>query len=92
MFSDAVDGEGAVVIEQVAAGVGPVGAACQTERADGQVTEAGQGSRCGPVPVLSWELFSHGDADQVALLSQMMEKVEEINNQFATFDGTGSKH
>jgi len=36
---DAVDSEGVAVVEQVAAGMGDVGATSQAQRADGQVTE-----------------------------------------------------
>jgi hypothetical protein len=51
------------------------------------------GNACKYIQFLLSELrdLSHGDADQVAFLSKMIKDVEEINNQVATFDGTG-KH
>jgi hypothetical protein len=42
---DSEDGEGVVVVVEVAAGMGDVGAAREAEGVDRQVAEAGEGSR-----------------------------------------------
>ena len=59
-WSDFVDGEGVVVVEQVAAGVGDVGASGEADRADGQVAEGCHRWGCGTGSELG-VVFVEGD-------------------------------